>query len=77
MQSARFLFFVSGSEDDCLFGAVVLFLFETGNFKEVQPMGPVVYALFAYALTAVISFAVTGIIVLTDRLMSGKEEKKL
>ncbi len=39
-------------------------------------MGPIVYALFAYALTAVISFAVTGIIVLTDKLMSGKEDDK-
>lgn len=40
-------------------------------------MGPIGYALFAYGLTAVISFAVTGIIVLTDRLMSkeGKEKK--
>ena len=39
-------------------------------------MGPVVYALFAYALTAVISFAVTGIIVLTARLMSKDERGK-
>ncbi len=39
-------------------------------------MGSVVYALFSYALTAVISFAVIGIIVLTDKLMSksNKEE---
>lgn len=38
-------------------------------------MGPVVYALFSYALTAVISFAVIGIIVLIDKAMgkNGKE----
>ncbi len=39
-------------------------------------MGPVIYALFSYALTAVISFAIIGIIVLIDKTMSkpGKEE---
>ncbi len=39
-------------------------------------MGPVLYALFSYALTAVISFFVIGIIVLIDRIMrkKGKEE---
>ena len=33
-------------------------------------MGPVLYAIFSYALTAVISFAVIGIIVLIDKVMS-------
>ncbi len=38
-------------------------------------MGTVTYALFAYGLTAVLSFAVIGIIVLVDKLMS-KESKE-
>lgn len=39
-------------------------------------MGPVVYALFTYALTAVISFAVIGVVVLIDKVMSRKGEQK-
>lgn len=39
-------------------------------------MGPVVYSLFTYALTAVISFAVIGVVVLIDKAMSGKGERK-
>lgn len=38
-------------------------------------MGPVTYALFTYALTAAISFAVIGVIVLIDHIMSGKGEQ--
>ena len=38
-------------------------------------MGPVVYALFTYALTAVISFAVIGVVVLIDKVMSRKGER--
>ncbi len=39
-------------------------------------MGVALYALFSYGLTAAISFAVIGIIVLIDRVMSkgGKGE---
>lgn len=33
-------------------------------------MHPIAYALFSYGLTAVISLAVIGIIVIIDRLMS-------
>ena len=40
-------------------------------------MDPVIYALFSYALTAVISFAVVGIIVLIDRFMITVREKDL
>lgn len=36
-------------------------------------MNPVVYALFAYGLTAVISLAVIGVIVLVNKLMSPKD----
>lgn len=39
-------------------------------------MDPVIYALFSYALTAVISFAVVGIIVLIDRFMSRLDRKE-
>ena len=39
-------------------------------------MGPVVYALFTYALTAVISFAVIGVVVVIDKVMSRKGEQK-
>ncbi len=39
-------------------------------------MNPIVYALFSYALTAVISFFVVGIIVLVDRIMSHPEKNK-
>lgn len=39
-------------------------------------MGPVVYALFTYALTAVISFTVIGVVVLIDKVMSRKGEQK-
>ena len=45
-------------------------------------MNPIVYALFSYGLTIVISLAVIGIIVLIDRIMSRpdaeqkQEEKK-
>ena len=38
-------------------------------------MGPVAYSLFAYALTAVISYAVVGVIVLVDRL-TGRGQRK-
>ncbi len=39
-------------------------------------MGPVVYSLFTYALTAVISFAVIGIVVLIDKTMSKKNKEE-
>ena len=37
-------------------------------------MGPFTYAIFAYAATAVISFAVIAVIVVIDRVMSGSDE---
>lgn len=33
-------------------------------------MGPIVYSLFSYGLTIVISLAVIGIVVLIDKMMS-------
>lgn len=41
-------------------------------------VNPIVYALFSYALTAVISFFIVGVIVLVDRMMShtDKNEKE-
>ena len=47
--------------------------------KEQNFMMPIIYSLFAYALTAAISYIVVGIIVLIDRTMSkqaaaGKEK---
>ena len=40
-------------------------------------MGPIAYALFAYGLTALISFAVIGVIVAIDRTMTwGSQAKK-
>lgn len=41
-------------------------------------MNPIVYALFSYTLTAVISFLVIAVIVVIDRIMSktGKETKE-
>ncbi len=41
-------------------------------------MNPIVYALLSYALTAVISFLIIGVIVLIDRAMSksGKDKKE-
>lgn len=38
-------------------------------------MNTVTYALFAYAMTAAISFAVVGVIVLINKIMSGGEEE--
>ena len=38
-------------------------------------MSPIPYALFAYGLTAVISCAVVGVIVLIDRVMSRAANK--
>ena len=37
-------------------------------------MNTVTYALFAYAMTEVISFAVVGVIVLINKIMSKGEE---
>lgn len=39
-------------------------------------MGPVVYALFTYALTAVISFIVVGVIVMIDRMMGKNQQEE-
>lgn len=39
-------------------------------------MNPMVYALFAYGLTAVISFAVIGIIVFINYVMNGKNTRE-
>ena len=36
-------------------------------------MNTVTYAIFAYAMTAVISFAVVGVIVLINKIMSKEE----
>lgn len=38
-------------------------------------MSPVTYAIFTYALTAVISYAVIAVIVLIDKLMSKNNEE--
>lgn len=39
-------------------------------------MGPIAYSLFTYALTALISYAVIGIVVLVNRTMSKKSDGK-
>jgi hypothetical protein len=39
-------------------------------------MNPVSYALFAYVLTAVISFVVTGIIVVINHVMSHSDRSE-
>ena len=39
-------------------------------------MGPITYAVFTYGLTAFISFAVIGVIVLINALMTPKEKGK-
>ena len=39
-------------------------------------MNPIVYALFSYGLTVVISLAVIGSIVLIDRMMSRLDAEK-
>ena len=41
--------------------------------KEGEPMTPVVYALFAYALTSIISFLVIGIVVAINLVVSRKD----
>ena len=43
------------------------------NQKGVSYMNPITYALFTYGLTAILSLLVIGVVVLTNKFLSRKE----
>ena len=58
------------------FYIAALFLREAAsntNQKGVSYMNPITYALFTYGLTAILSLLVIGVVVVTNKILSRKE----